>query len=165
MKIKYFIVLSLIFFSCNDIKRSSSQELNVIKLKQEIINSKDNESYGVILDLNANDSLNYESLSFSLLMADEDNAHANLMVFTEIIRVFNNNKFSLKKFEELNQKNRDFAFYHLCKAASLEHISGQIYLEEIYRKGIGVEENQMLADSILTILSNKKGYKRIDIID
>ena len=161
MKKILFVITFIMVFSCNDGNINSFEQLKIDDLKREVIYDRDEVSYGVLLDLNANDSLNYESLSFSLLFADKENAHANLMVFTEMIKVFNKKKFSLSKFNDLSQINKDFAIYHLKKSANLGNISGQIYLEKIYRKGIGIERNEVLADSLLCILKKRPGYTGI----
>ena len=152
-------ILSII--SCNNEKQKtiSSSQLNINDLKKEIIYDKNIESYGVFLDISGNDSLNYESLPLSMLLADDKNAKANVMVFIQMVEVFNKKKFSIKMFKDLPEANRDFAFYHLEKAAAMGYFSGQVYLEEIYRKGIGIEKNEMKADSILNVLRKQEGYK------
>ena len=43
----------------------------------------------------------------------------------------------------------------------MDNFSAQVYLEVIYRKGIGVDKNEIIADSIINILRSQKGYKEI----
>ncbi|MDR6969680.1 hypothetical protein J2X31_003714 [Flavobacterium arsenatis] len=158
-KILIFSILATI--SCNNEKENpiSSSQLNINGLKKEIVYDKNIESYGVFLDISSNDTLNYESLPFSILMANEQNPKASVMVFVQMIEVFNKKKFTIKKFSDLPEANKDFALYYLKKGAEMGSVSGQVYLEEIYRKGIGVEKNEMKADSILNVLRKQKGYK------
>lgn len=161
---KFLVILIaiFIFLGCKEKKKSTNilpSGLNIYDLKKEIVYDKNLESYGVFLDLSANDSLNYEALSFSILLADDTNAKANMMVFIQMVEVFNKKKFSIKKFNDLPGANKNFAFFHLKKAAVLEYFPAQVYLEEIYRKGIGVDKNEMKADSILNILRRKEGFK------
>ena len=155
----FILILSII--SCKNEKKTtiSSSQLNINDLKKEIIYDRNTESYGIFLDISGNDSLNYESLPLSMLLADDKNAKANVMVFIQMVEVFNKKKFSIKKFKDLTEANRDFAFYHLEKAAGMGSFSGQVYLEEIYRNGIGIDKNERKADSILNVLRKQEGYK------
>lgn len=59
------------------------------------------------------------------------------------------------------QVNKHFALYHLEKAASMNEKRAQFYLEEIYRKGIGIEKNEQKADSIFNILVKNETYKEV----
>lgn len=153
------ITLFLVLGCKNKSKNTLSSGLDIYQLKKEIIYDKNLESYGVFLDVSANDSLNYESLSFSMLLSDDKNAKANLMVFMQMVEIFNKKKFSIKKFKNLPKANRDFAFYHLERAACLNYFPGQVYLEEIYRKGIGIDKNEIKADSINDVLQKQEDYK------
>jgi hypothetical protein len=159
------LFLTLFFISCinKNENANSSTQLNLNDLKKEIIYDKNNESYGVYLDVSYNDSLNYENLPMSILIAENENgnAKASVMIFKQMIELFNKKKFSIKNFQDLPDIERNFAFSHLKKAASMDNFSAQVYLEVIYRKGIGVDKNEIIADSIINILRSQKGYKEI----
>lgn len=160
--IKSILLISVIacnlFCSCKK-ATIDSKKLNISTIKQEIINDRDQQAYGIFLDVSANDSLNYEALSFSILLANQKNGQANLMVFVQMIEIFNKKKFFVKDFENLSEINKHYALHHLQEAASLQNTRGQLYLEEIYRRGIGVEKNEKKADSIHKVLLKSKTYK------
>src|SRR5690606_33837204 len=107
--------------------------------------------------------LNYESLPLSILVAERDkgNAKASIMIFKQMIELFNEKKFSVSKFQDLPDIEKNFAFSHLKKAASMDNFSAQVYLEVIYRNGIGIKKNEVIADSIINLLRSKEGYKEI----
>lgn len=98
-------LLVCILFACNkkpDLT-DNSEEVK-LRIKSEFIDEKNIESYRVLLDMNANDSLNYESLAFSLLLADEQNSQASMMVFVYMIELFNKKQFDINKFGNLSSK-------------------------------------------------------------
>ena len=153
----FFFISVFLLYSCNGKNRNSSsnENLNSSNLKKEIIFNNDIESYGVFLDISANDTLNYESLSISLMLADRGNAKANFMVFYHLISTYHFNKYNLQHINQLSTVNKNFALYYLIRSAKMNDFAGQIALEEIYRAGIGLEKNKAKADSILTILKSK----------
>lgn len=155
-KFSAFIVLVAIAFSCTKKETYYNPQLKIDDLKKEIINDHNNESYGIFLDLSANDSLNYESLAFSLLLANEDNPRANHFVFYEMVSLFNKKEYNIDNLEKLSKVNRDFALYYLKRAAKMNEFVSQSDLEEIYRRGIGVEKNEKKADSLLFILKKRQ---------
>lgn len=152
------VIACSFFCSCEKVTIDSTQ-LDMNPIKQEIINDRDQQAYGIFLDVSANDSLNYECLPFSILLADENNPKANEMVFIQMVEVFNKKKFHIESFGNLSEINKSYAFHHLRKAATLGQISAQIYLEEIYRQGIGIEKNERKADSVRSVLLKREGYK------
>ena len=156
-KISVFIVLAAIAFSCTKKETYYNPQLKIDDLKKEIINDHNNESYGIFLDLSANDSLNYESLAFSLLLANEDNPEANYFVYHYMVSIFNKKEYDIDNLKNLSEVNRDFALYYLKRAAKMNEFSSQSDLEEIYRRGIGIEKDEKKADSLLFIL--KKGQE------
>ncbi len=160
-KLNIYIFVSLLF-SCNNnnTEKRDSPELKMNNLKKEIVYNRNDESYGVFLDMSANDPLNYESLALSLTLADKGNPKANHMVFYYMIQIFDKNKFDLNNLNKLSEVNKNFALHYLKKAAKMNDFQSQVYLEEIYRKGIGLEINELKADSILSVLKEKdKTYK------
>lgn len=156
-KFSLFTVFAMCLISCEEKTPTYNPELKMDDLKREILNDKNDESYGVFLDVSGNDSLNYEPLAFSLIMAEEDNPRANFFVFEYMVAIFNHNEFEIDSLKNLSEANKNFALYYLKRGAKMNEFSSQIYLEEIYRRGIGIEKNEKKADSILSII--KKDHK------
>jgi hypothetical protein len=151
--LKIVMVLSGVLLSCNGSENKNSGlsqgSNNNNQLKKEIIFNNNKESYGIFLDISANDSLNYEALALSLVLAGRGDAKAKHMVFYYMINIFDRNKFDLNNLSKLSEVNRNFALHYLMEAAEMNEFSSQIYLEEIYRFGIGIEKNVAKADSII----------------
>lgn len=151
-------VFALLSCNNNDNKKINlNHGLDTNELKKEIIFDNNKESYGIFLDISANDSLNYESLALSLVLADRGDINAKHMVFYHMVNIFNKNKFDLNYLGKLSDVNKNFALHYLNDAARLNNFSSQIYLEELYRFGIGVAKNETKADSILSVI--KKDHK------
>lgn len=158
-KISIFIIL-FAFISCKNSKKNTDiPQLKIDDLKRDILNHQDNESYGIFQDLSANDSLNYEPLSFSLILAEKNNPRANFFVFYYMVAIFNNNRFEIDNLKNLSEVNKNFALHYLKHGAKMNEFSSRTHLEEIYRRGIGIEKNEKKADSILSIIKkNDKSY-------
>ena len=147
------------FISCKDKTPTYSPELKMNDLKREILNDKNYESYGVFLDISGNDSLNYEPLALSLIFSKENNPDANFFVFYYMVAIFNNNRFEIDSLKNLSEVNKNFALHYLKQGAKINEFSSRTHLEEIYRRGIGIEKNEKKADSILSIIKkNDKSY-------
>ncbi|WP_395043762.1 hypothetical protein [Flavobacterium sp.] len=170
-KIYYLLaILMLTLIACHDDEKTNleKEHLNILnnsiklsKIKNKVIKNGDIKSYNKLISYYVkNQNINHELLTYSILMVEKYKYYrACSYIYISIINTYNNGVFDEEYFEELNPEIKKITLYYLNLGARNDNIECQIDLQFLYEKGIGLEKNNKISDSLKIIINEKNKMK------
>jgi hypothetical protein len=151
LQITVFILFVFLFNSCDDTAELSDKELK--SFKEDVLKTGNVHSYGRLLLHYRLVQNHYELLPYSIFMANKyQREDAYSEVYTDIIRISNNGKYSKELILNLDKRDQIFALSYLEEGAKKGDIDCKVFLADHYREGLGLPKNTKIADSIMVTI-------------
>ena len=173
------VVIYFILFSCQNKKENNTDVLKVKFNKSNYFdeNRVNEDKYNVVCngdelayaDLQLYYSYNslrqHEIVPYSLIIFEKYKKYdLSVNVFNNLLEFYTNKKLNydgtkmsiiiyFKNLNNLNREQKNYLSYFLKTGASNDDSGARMYLELLYREGLGVEKNLKKADSLLSILN------------
>ena len=159
MKKTYYIIILILMISC-DLRNPNYSDEEIIKMKHDIIENGDDESYNEIYsNIGRKDSLlNIEMLPYSLKMMDVKNSESEYSFFKFFLRAKFKGKYNPNDLIKLAKPEQDLLIYYLEKRTKNDSNYCAGIISEYYRNGIYYKKNVKKADSIYESIYNGRTY-------